>query len=79
MMEIRHYGTDIGMNDPISRQIIKLDTSFSGLLKRAGHSKASFAREIGKSRSTIASWKSSPPRYAIAYLELLIECNRWKP
>jgi DNA-binding XRE family transcriptional regulator len=52
--------------------------NFSDLLKRAGITKAELSRRLGIKRGTIYHWDKAP-LYAIAYLELLIECNRWKP
>ena len=53
--------------------------SFNELLRRAGTNKAELARRLGLSVGTIYGWKDSPPTYAIAYLELLIEYNRVAP
>ena len=46
------------------------------LLKRAGITKAELSRRLGITPQTISNWKEAPPRYAVAYLELLIEHNR---
>ena len=52
---------------------------FKELLKRAGITKAELARRLGLSQNTVSSWRDDPPRYAAAYLELLIEFNRVRP
>lgn len=52
---------------------------FTELLERAGISKAELARRIGITANAIAKWGNSPPRYATAYLELLIAYNRVRP
>lgn len=52
---------------------------FKVLLIRAGITKAQLSREIGISARSISAWKNNPPRYAVAYLELLIEYNRVRP
>ena len=52
---------------------------FSILLERAGITKAELARRIGVTANAIAKWKDNPPKYATAYLELLIEYNRVRP
>ncbi len=53
--------------------------NFEELLKRAGISKAELSRKLGLSKGTVSSWKASPPEYAVAYLKLLIEYNRYAP
>lgn len=52
---------------------------FKSLLERAGITKAELARRLGISARGVSAWKDSPPRYAVAYLELLIEFNRVRP
>jgi transcriptional regulator with XRE-family HTH domain len=52
---------------------------FAGLLARAGLTKAELARRLGISSNAVSKWGNSPPRYAVAYLELLIEYNRVRP
>lgn len=52
---------------------------FRDLLLRAGITKAELARRLGLSPNTVSKWRDSPPRYAVAYLELLIEYNRVRP
>lgn len=56
-----------------------VDTFMKELLERAGITKAELARRIGIRRETISGWKEDWPRYAVAYLELLIEYNRYRP
>lgn len=53
--------------------------TFADLLKRAGLRKTDLALKLGLSTRTISSWRDSPPRYAVAYLELYIEYNRYRP
>lgn len=52
---------------------------FKKLLRRAGITKAELARRLGLTPRGVSNWKSNPPDYAIAYLELLIEYNRLLP
>ena len=52
---------------------------FTDLLKRAGISKVELAQRFNLKPSSVSRWKDRPPLYATAYLELLIECNRWRP
>lgn len=52
---------------------------FADLLKRSGITKAELARKLGLTSRTVYSWKDGPPDYAVAYLELLIEYNRFRP
>ncbi len=56
-----------------------LRSEFVQLLERSGITKAELARRIGVKPGSVTNWKDNPPRYATAYLELLIECNRWRP
>ena len=49
------------------------------LLERAGLTKAELSRRLGLKPGTVVGWKDSPPGYAVAYLELLIEYNRYRP
>lgn len=51
-------------------------TGLDGLLARAGINKAELGRRLGVSPHTVSRWKSVGPRYAMTYLELLIEHNR---
>lgn len=52
---------------------------FKTLLERAGITKAELARRLGLSARSVSAWSDSPPRYAVSYLELLIEFNRVRP
>jgi len=52
---------------------------FTSLLKRAGITKAELARRLGLNPRTISGWGAHAPKYAVAYLDLLIEYNRVKP
>ena len=49
------------------------------LLQRAGISKAELARRLGLSANNVSGWHDNAPRYATAYLELLINFNRYAP
>ncbi len=49
------------------------------LLERAGINKAELARRLGLTSNGVSKWGESPPKYAVAYLELLIEYNRVRP
>ena len=49
------------------------------LLKRAGITKSELGRKLGLTANGVSKWKDSPPKYAVAYLELLIEYNRVRP
>lgn len=49
------------------------------LLARAGINKAELARRLGLNPRTIYAWKDEAPGYAVAYLKLLIEYNRYAP
>lgn len=53
--------------------------TFPELLARAGINKSELARRLGVNPRTISAWGDEPPRYAVAYLELLIEFNRYAP
>ena len=53
--------------------------NFADLLNRAGLTKAELGRRLGLNPRTVSSWKDAPPRYAVAYLELLVEFNRVRP
>lgn len=53
--------------------------AFSALLARAGITKAELARRLGLTANAVSKWGDGPPRYAMAYLELLIEFNRVRP
>jgi len=45
------------------------------LLAQSGISKAQLSRILGIDPTTISRWNNTPPRYAIAYLELYIAVN----
>lgn len=47
-------------------------------LKRAGITKAELARRLQLNPNTVYSWGEFPG-YAQAYLELLVEYNRFRP
>lgn len=49
------------------------------LLAKARMSKADLARRLGVTANTITNWKVMAPKYAIAYLEMFIELQRYKP
>ena len=49
---------------------------FTELLERAGITKAELSRRLGLHSSTVSGWKLDPPRYAEAYLYLLIAYNK---
>lgn len=45
------------------------------LLERAGITKAELSRRLGITANAVSGWKESPPRYAVAYLDLLHKYN----
>lgn len=49
---------------------------FNELLNRAGITKADLARKLEVTPRTVSAWHETPPGYAVAYLELIIEFNR---
>lgn len=49
---------------------------FKDLLKQAGLTKAELSRQLGLNPRTVSSWGGNPPRYATAYIELLISYRR---
>lgn len=53
--------------------------NFVELLARAGINKAELARRLGLTPAGVSKWGNDPPRYAVAYLELLVEYNRVRP
>ena len=53
--------------------------NFAELLARAGMTKAELARELGLTAGAVSRWGGECPRYAEAYLEKVIEANRWRP
>lgn len=48
------------------------------LLIAARMSKAELARRLGVTANTVTNWKIQCPQYVIAYLELFIECERYR-
>lgn len=54
-------------------------SEFKQLLIRAGVNKSQLAARLGMTPRGISKWKDNPPGYAIAYLKLLIEYNRYAP
>lgn len=46
------------------------------LLQLAGINKAELSRRLGLNARTVSSWGSAPPKYALAYLELLIKYRK---
>lgn len=53
--------------------------TFDQMLDRAGISKAELARRIGRNPRSVSAWGINPPAYAMEFLRVLIECNRWRP
>jgi DNA-binding transcriptional regulator YiaG len=53
--------------------------NFEHLLERAGLTKAELARRLGLSANAVSKWGDVCPKYAEAYLFLLIEYNRVRP
>ena len=45
-------------------------SDFEQLLADNGWRKADLGRALGVSATTVSRWNDSPPRYALAYLEL---------
>ena len=45
---------------------------FRDKLQLAGLSKAGLARRLGVDPDTVSRWGEEPPRYALAYLDLLL-------
>jgi len=45
------------------------------LLAQSGLTKAQLSRVLGVSPEQVSRWNNTPPRYAIAYLELYIAVN----
>lgn len=52
---------------------------FKELLNRAGITKAELSRRLGLNPKTVSNWGNDAPKYAKAYLSLLIEYNRLLP
>lgn len=53
--------------------------SFELILKQAGLRKSDLARRLGISLNCVSKWGDKAPKYATAYLLLLIEYNRTLP
>lgn len=51
---------------------------FTRLVRMSGLSKIELAEVLGLDKGTVYNWQQSPPKYAVAYLELLIRYNRIK-
>ena len=49
------------------------------MLSRAGITRAELARRLGLTKSTVSRWGKTCPKYAEAYVLLLIEFNRVRP
>ena len=53
--------------------------SFQERLKALKMTKTEFGQNLGLSPTTVSQWKDSPPRYAIAYLDLFeIRKKEWE-
>ena len=59
--------------------ILMSEKPFKPLLERAGLTKTALSKALGLNLNTVSKWGDSPPRYALAYVELLIEYNRYRP
>ena len=57
----------------------EIKMSFKVLVRQAGLDKKALADSLGLQPNTVYAWGESPPKYAMAYLELLIEYNRIRP
>jgi len=53
--------------------------TLSSLCKKAGITKVELADVLGYKTSTVYRWGTVAPRHVIAYLECLIELNRYRP
>lgn len=49
---------------------------FTKLVRMAGLSKIELAEILGLDKGSVYNWGNHPPKYAVAYLELLIRYNR---
>lgn len=52
---------------------------FIQLLERAGITKAELARRLGLNPRSVSAWGNNAPKYAMAYLNLLVEYNKVRP
>lgn len=52
---------------------------FSRKVRLAGITKIELAKLLGVTKGTIYNWKNDPPKYATAYIELLMDNNRLRP
>ncbi len=57
----------------------KMPFSFEVLLERSGLTKAKLSRDLGLAPTTVSRWGNDAPKYAMEYLRLLIELNRYRP
>ncbi len=55
------------------------DATFAELLVRAGMTKAELARQLGVTAGAVSRWREECPKYARAFLEKVVEANRWRP
>ena len=51
----------------------RVKMTFDQMLKESGLTKAELARQLGLTAGGVSLWKGSPPKYAVAYIELLIQ------
>lgn len=51
---------------------------FSRLVRLAGLTKIELAKKLGLSKGTVYNWGENPPKYVLAYLEILTELNKYK-
>lgn len=52
------------------------EKSFTELLDHTGMTKSKLARALGVTATCVSGWGNNPPRYALAYLELLKEYKK---
>lgn len=55
------------------------EQDFEKMLKSLNMARADVAKSLGLSPRSVSAWGDDPPRYATAYLELLVEYNRVRP